>query len=314
MVTFAKRRLRLSELREAIGIVSSHDPKTLRQSCVPWRQAVEKLFAPLIETKPDPQNKDDYFCHLSHGTVESFLLRNERIFLEEPNSTRLLSEAMIARACILYLLQDKYSHLLVAKSDKIESEEWFTSSGENVAGHHFLTYCAKYWDKHLDHVADTTDLEPKVENFVRSANFLTLLQIQSLCVESQFGAFSLLGYCKHRYYIRRVFPLWFIVSNIQRGTDYPGDYRSFISEWRSFLDCGTCQDQDCLNAKLAGQLDRCFWGALGPQNFLSGYPDRYNSFVLSSGQSLTNGGQNIYADGVASDGSRAVVLQLSQET
>ena len=45
IITFARRRLRLTELREAIGIVSSEYPRSLQNRNIPWRQAVEKVFA-----------------------------------------------------------------------------------------------------------------------------------------------------------------------------------------------------------------------------------------------------------------------------
>ena len=181
MVTFAKRRLRLSELREAIGIISSRDPTTLKQAFIPWRQAVEKLFAPLIETQPDPDDEDDCFCHLFHGTVEAFLHRNEKIFLdEEPTLTNLISENLIARASLLYLSQERYSQILKAKSGT-----WYSASGEDVTKHHFLTYSAKYWDKHLDESNQTIELQHKVEGFLNSSNFRTLFTgSEPLCRES----------------------------------------------------------------------------------------------------------------------------------
>lgn len=311
MITFAKRRLRLSELREAIGIISSSDPKALKSNSIPWQQAVKKLFAPLIETQPDPENADDCFCHLFHGTVRDFLLKSQDIFRlgQTVVTNRLVSEMAIAEACLLYLSQEKYSQLLTKRPG-----QWVTTSGEDLSDHHLLTYSAKYWDKHLDDVQETPKLLCRVEKFLSSSNFQTTLQIQSLCIEGHFGLYTVQGHVRSHKYTKRVFPRWFSENKSGGITDFLGNYRSFISEWQSFLDCATCSD-DCCDyahyARYVGELDRCLWKALGPSNFLSSNRGRYCSFMLTSEQNPLERQTKLYQDYITEDGSLVVVLQCA---
>lgn len=311
MITFAKRRLRLSELREAIGIISCSDPRALKRHSIPWQQAVKKLFAPLIETQPDPKNADDCFCHLFHGTVRDFLLKNQDIFRlgQTVVTNRLVSEMVIAEACLLYLSQEKYSQLLAKRSS-----QWVTTLGEDLSDHHLLTYSAKYWDKHLDDVQETPQLLYRIEKFLTSSNFQTTLQIQSLCVEGHFGLYTVQGHAGSHKFTKRVFPRWFCENKSGETTDFLGNYRSFISEWQSFLDSATCNDGCCEHmhyARYIGELDRCLWKALGPSNFLSSNHGRYCSFMLTNEQNPLKRHTKLYQDCVTWDGSLVVVLQCA---
>lgn len=283
----------------------------LKSNSIPWQQAVKKLFAPLIETQPDPKNADDCFCHLFHGTVRDFLLKNQDIFRlgQTVVTNRLVSEMAIAEACLLYLSQEKYSQLLTKRPG-----QWVTTSGEDLSDHHLLTYSAKYWDKHLDDVQETPQLLCRVEKFLNSSNFQTTLQIQSLCIEGHFGLYTVQGHVRSHKYTKRVFPRWFSENKSGGITNFLGNYRSFISEWQSFLDCATCSD-DCCDyahyARYVGELDRCLWKALGPSNFLSSNHGRYCSFMLTSEQNPLEKQMKLYQDYVTEDGSLVVVLQCT---
>jgi len=180
IITFARRPLRLKELQSAIGMVSTQKPRALNKSSIPFRQSVERLFAPLIETQQDPEDEDDCFCRLFHATVKDFLVRNAPDFPQGLPGSRLgsclsISESTIANACLLYLSQDRYAELLTKNGD-----DWITTSHENTARHHFLTYAAKYWDKHLDDAKEASQLSERIEKFLRSANFQTTIQVVSL--------------------------------------------------------------------------------------------------------------------------------------
>lgn len=155
-------------------MISSEGSKSLKPRSIPWRQAVEKLLSPLIETQQDPGDPDDCFCHLFHSTVKAFLQSNPTVLRgDQPDSpVHIISEATIGTACLMYLSQEKYSRFL-----KKDTSRWFTSSGERVTDHHLLTYSAKYWDKHLNGVDETLPLRRKVEDFVTSTNFQTTLQV-----------------------------------------------------------------------------------------------------------------------------------------
>ena len=301
LVTFAKRRLRLSELRQAIGVLSSDEPKNLKSRSIPWRQAVERLFAPLIETQEDPDAPQNCFCYLFHSTVKIFLEQHPEVLQRTlPGAaTLLINELIIANACLLYLSQDAFAELLIKDSD-----QWTTTSKERITGTSLLTYSAKYWDKHMDGVEETSELRIKLESFIRSANFHTLLQIQSLFVEKHFNLYTLEGCSNYHKYTKRVFPRWFARHSAEGCTDIARNYRSFTTQWNSIL-CGL----NCIDRRFKGELDRCLWGALGPQSFLSNGQGRYSSFMLVDEEGLCPENRIPYCAGISSDGSEAVVLK-----
>jgi hypothetical protein len=73
----------------------------------------------------------------------------------------LISEEIIAHACLEYLRQPKYAALL--ENTSTGSEQWKTKGGEDILNHHLLRYSAKYWDKHLDNAEETPVLRTYVE-------------------------------------------------------------------------------------------------------------------------------------------------------
>ena len=306
MVTFAKRRLRLSELQEAVGMISSQDRKSLGSRSIPWRQAVEKLCAPLIELQQDPEDPQDRFCSLFHGTVKDFLINNPQIFQQERynSAVHLISETTIANACLAYLRQERYTEILIKRGG-----QWVTSLGEDIVNHHLLAYSAKYWDKHLDEIEESPELHRKVEDFLNSRNFPTTLQVQSLLVESHFSLYTMVGCSEHHKYTKRVFPKW--LSSRSSAAKYAKQYRTFVSEWSKFLHCATCDTKICNSAHYQGEIDRCLWRALGPDSFLSHNHERYASFMLVKNTDLRNNESALYYDGIAADGSEATVLRLS---
>ena len=289
----------MTELREAIGIISSGDSKSLRTRSVPWRQSIEKLFCPLIETQIDPENPNDSFCHLFHSTVKAFLQDNADILCPNDSSRSsnipLISEAALGSACIRYLAQEKYAHTLTRTDG-----EWVTASGENVRDHHFLTYSAKFWDKHMDEIEELPPVRQEVETFLTSTNVVTMLQVQSLFVEGRFSIYTVGSCSSHHKYTKRVFPKW-----LGGESRFSKDYRGFIADWCTLLNCAACDCENCRTISYRGELDRCLWKALGHQNFLSSNGGRYNSFVLT-GQEKD---EVSYCEVVKSDGSEVVVFQ-----
>ena len=303
----------MTELREAIGIVSSENPKSLQNRNIPWRQAVEKVFAPLIETQKDPENPGDCFCYLFHSTVRDFLISNQNIFQQEspPPAIHSISELTIANACLLYLSQDRYSQLLTR-----DAEQWFTSSQQNLKDHHLLTYSAKYWDKHFDHVEETPELRRRIEEFLTSSNFQSTIQLQSLFVQGHFDVYTMDRGSPNQKFTKRVFPKWFASHSKDGCSRFSRNYRSYISEWHNLLDFPNYDEPRCyphsIVKQFKGELDRCLWGALGPWNFLSSYPGRYTSFVLC-GKDEDGPGKMPYHEAISHDGSKVVVLRLSSE-
>lgn len=301
----------MTELREAIGIVSSENPRSLQNRNIPWRQAVEKVFAPLIETQEDPENEGERFCYLFHSTVRDFLIRNQTIFQQASPSPAIhsISELTIANACLLYLSQGRYSQLLTR-----EAEQWITTFKDNIKDHHLLTYAAKYWDKHFDMVEETPELCQRIEKFLISSNFQSTIQLQSLFVQGHFDVYTMDPCSPNHKYTKRVFPKWFASHSIDGCSPFSIDYRSYISEWHNLLDCANCEEPRCYPhsavKQFKGELDRCLWGALGPRNFLSSNPGRYASFMLCNKENL--GPRSIpYHEATSRDGSEVVVLQPS---
>ena len=280
---------------------------------IPWRQAVEKVFAPLIETQQDPDNPGESFCYLFHSTVRDFLISNKSIFKQEsPNlAVHAISEITIANACLLYLSQDRYAQLLTK-----EAEVWVTASKDKIEDHHLLTYSAKYWDKHFDNVEETVELRQRIEKFLTSSNFQLTMQLQSLFVQGHFDVYD--GGVSHQKLTKRVFPRWFAGhSTTETGcSPFSRDYRSFISEWDSLLRCPGCEDPRCYPhwavKQSKGELDRCLWCALGPRNFLSSNRGRYTSFMMCDEENFRSGTLP-YHEVISQDGSKALVLQQTDE-
>ena len=313
IITFAKRRLRLTELREAIGIVSSDSPKSLQIRNIPWRQAVEKVFAPLIETQEDPENPGECFCYLFHGTVRDFLLKNQSIFQHEPASPAIhsVSELTIANACLLYLSQDRYSHLLTR-----DAGHWVTTSKDNIKDHHLVTYSAKYWDKHFDSVEESPELRREIEGFLTSSNFQTTMQLQSLFVQGHFDVYTADHCSLDEKLTKRVFPRWFASNSTAACSQFSRNYRTYISEWHYLLDWRSCEEPRCYThwflRPFKGELDRCLWGALGPGNFLSSNQGRYTSFMMCDENNFEPG-RLPYNEAISHDRTRVVVLQPSND-
>jgi hypothetical protein len=79
-----------------------------------------------------------------------------------------------------------------------------------------------------------------------------------------------------------------------------------------FLRCGIClcsAPQGCAVGPAAGEVDRVWWGALDPENFLSSNVDRYESFRLHSKDSA-KGVEGFAFEGVNSSGDKLKILRL----
>jgi len=308
---------------------------------------MRRLFAPLIEVESDCNEENNGICRLYHSIVLNFLQRNPRILCngshkcaESQKVGLQINPKVIADACLLYLSQERYSCLLVSRPG--DSREWFDIKDESVAAHHFLTYSAKYWDKHFDwfrHDAEVKrmewlrhdaegpwtielegfeedlELHDKIKNlpeildritaFLNSPNFQTCIQVQSLFVDSHFGIFR----TTDNVHLKRVFPDWFLGAN----PIYKINYHHFWYEWKLLLDCGTSEYPTCPFNKYAGEIDRCWWAALGPRNFLSKMPSRYISFRFQTDNDfdqLDLLGYRRSFEGVTTDGDGLKILRL----
>ena len=74
--------------------------------------------------------------------------------------------------------------------------------------------------------------------------------------------------------MKRTFPSWYSDGC---GAKSSQDYYEFIGEWGHVL-----SDITSYKGNHPGEIDRCFWGALGDKNFLYKAPQaRYKAFLLS---------------------------------
>jgi hypothetical protein len=276
ILAFARRPLRLTERRDAIGIIDK----------IPLKAPIKRVLAPMIDVQQDPQDHNDEICHIFHSTLRTFLLNHPSVFRQNIISNIPLDLSVtsfaIANACLSYLAQPKYSTSL----EKVDGR-CLTSSGEDIMKNHFLTYSVKYWDKHMQHSDDFPDLSAQVGSFLSSTNFVTTLQVQSLCMAMAFGTPS-------PTICRALKELWQVSQNSKWGVhssqgfwsryggQYPAGYNDSLFEWKYFLHRPMCYDERCRKAPFQGEMDRVLWASLGFKNFLSQNMSRYKNFILDA--------------------------------
>ena len=218
-----------------------------------------------------------------------------------------ISPNPIFNARLRYLSQSHYQKLLVRNES-----QWYDTLDVSVNEHQFLLYASKYWDKHLREVPVTDALREKVAKFLLSSNYETCIQAQSLWVGAQFEVFRVTGEPVTNTYLRRSFPVWFIHDprcHHPSHTNLWRDYRVFLHEWRYFLKCGTCENSRCRLLPYVGELDRCWWPALGEDNFMSKYQSRYASFVVEK-STMTGRPCMQSFEGVSRDGRTIKLVRL----
>jgi hypothetical protein len=305
LVAFARRPLRLNELREAIGILDSQT-LDLDKDKVLFPRYLRKLCAPLIKIGDDEEGTHDDTCRLVHSTVKEFLRESQgKVFGQE--SDLIITPTIAADACLKYLRQARYAHLLTRHDD---GRHGLDIMGDRVPDNHqFLLYAAKYWDRHLDDVEANDETRSLVTDFATSTNFQTLLQVQSLYLEGRFNTFKAYGWGDQKFLIR-VFPIWFTEGVPE--LDIRVSYRQFVHEWMHFLGCSECGDRRCSAVRFAGEIDRCWWSALGPRNLLSKFKGRHDSFCFSSPE-VESGDYKIGEcfEGVGPTGDELKILRLT---
>src|ERR1700733_7289879 len=98
LVAFARRPLRLNELREAIGILDSRT-LDLENAKLRYEGNLRRLCAPLIENGDDKEGKHDGTCRLVHSTVKEFLRESQgKVFGQE--SDLIITPTIAADACL----------------------------------------------------------------------------------------------------------------------------------------------------------------------------------------------------------------------
>lgn len=244
---------------------------------------LQKLFSPLLEVHSNPAEPENPFCRLCHSTVKEFLVQNPDVLqdnsLSHNFSVNTISSSRWGDLCLRYLSQQKYLTLRDTNADNYQD---ISSPLDDGNQHEYLlSYCAKFWARHLDGVKPTLELCQSLRDFLSSPNFQTLLQTQSMFVVGQFVQFRR----TRRSWPLRAFPSWFgegasCDEYRQQELNSRRDYLHFFAEWGYLLHRSTCTA--CPGERFWGQIDRCVTGLLGPTNFLQNMKEKYPSFMLTT--------------------------------
>ncbi|GLA28115.1 hypothetical protein AnigIFM63326_005683 [Aspergillus niger] len=297
-IVHAKRPLRLDELCECTAMVKGLEGQNIDRSQKIKKSKVLELCQPLVQIhESDGPAGTISICTLTHGSVKSFLLKNPEILAKNSNPPAYaLTNDVLADICRKYLLQPRYQQLLTR-----DGETFVDYEGEDIFSHHLLSYAAKYWDKHLDSVDFSLEYCQKTSSLIRSSHFFTLLQVQSLFVDGQFRFWYSTNRPWAGRHIRRVFPHW-LDDNCNEP--FAKDYGSFVGEWGPLLDRETS-----VTGAFPGEIDRCFFGALGPNNYLHKGPSRYRSLMFTA-EAEPHKTPIRYFEGVDETGTCLTVLKL----
>ncbi|KIL83583.1 hypothetical protein FAVG1_13203 [Fusarium avenaceum] len=280
LLAFARRPMRLNEVFEAVAIYRTPYGSDIRPDSASGEQILSCCLS-LIRHTPETD-----FLRLSHSAVRTFVL-DPPTNVDCPGS--LVDPEIIQVCCLQYLLQPKYKMSL----EKTQSDQYTLPGDRNtILSHTFLLYAAKYW--YLHHDSSGNDLSAgtiaSVCQFVKSANFRTILQVQSLFIEShflmQFDSITDRGSS-----VRRTLPNWMH----WHSSDIHRQYHTFQGEWCRLLQAGRSDP-------FRGELDRCFWRALGPSNFLYSKQGRYHNFEFSMSDSTWRKGDGCHSHCLSRDG------------
>ncbi|KAF5620221.1 zinc finger protein [Fusarium sp. NRRL 52700] len=245
---YAKRRLSFGELCEAVE--DDLDPVQIQEQCAPFVR---------IESKTSditPQS----ICSIYHNSVRRFIEDNPHILRSEACQDYnavcdiSLSRHILASATLRYLQQPRYKHLLRV-DDADGSISLIAKDGSNIDSHHLLIYSAKYWVRHVDELqisdqAHENQIYQQVDNFVKSKNFGTCLQVQSLFVQEFF-------------------------TSRGDGKSLEDQYQDAIIEWGYFL-----RSVSALHGQYPSQIDKCLWSSLGCNNFMHLIKSQLKGYAL----------------------------------
>ena len=297
LITFAKRPLRMSEIKEAIAMAEAGSDLDRRRE--PHSQKLMTLCTPLIEffrygkncQVPNHIREEGGEFRLTHSVVKKFLLR----YKKKGTDSTFVGEDVIADRCLWYLLQPKYNKLLV----KQDSRVFETANHEHVRNHKFLLYASKNWHFHFDDKEPNEENFNRVKSFLKSTNFITCLQIQSLYIIGHFMQnFDEDGRGR---FAKRSLPQWFTGD---KAENLNIQYLEFVEEWGHLLQRGL--SDDC-----HGEINRCLFGALGQTNFLHNGTSKYQSFILQDTQTIIPA-DFVEFDYVSPDGSRLEIFRCSK--
>ncbi|KAI9702286.1 MAG: hypothetical protein M1820_006218 [Bogoriella megaspora] len=272
-VVYAKRPLLIEELCEASAMYTLDWGTDLSRGGQLFKDRIVELCAPLVKIEEIRGPTSKSICALTHASVRDFFLKKPRILSDgRPlDSDIVISPKILALSSLKYLSQPRYKRLLQRENER---GTFKTANDQDVMEHHLLNYAAKYWDKHLDDIEDEDSLSQRVERFILSKQFITTIQVQCLFVGGIFQFWLSAAEPWAGPHLRRTFPHWF--SNGQKsGRAISKQYYSAIGEWGYFLD-----EFASSRGLFSGEIDRCLWKTLPPDNFLRNFPCRNKSFIL----------------------------------
>lgn len=230
--------------------------------------AIRKECSRLVRFIRAEDTEEDGTLELNHSAVFVFLREDSDINEVAPEE-RVVLPNLICDLCIKYLSQPRYSKLLTRRTH-FEFTAW---SGESISIHQLLLYIAKYWYRHCDERATSPDYHERLRQLIFSQNFYTLIQVQSLSIIGHF----LLSFDRitgQPTSMKKILPACVKTISDDSAPILP-QFNDFIYEWSEFLQLG-------LTSEFNGEIDRCFWRALGPEHFLRLGQGRYHSFHFTS--------------------------------
>ena len=170
----------------------------------------------------------------------------------------------------------------------------------DIQSHHLLLYAAEFWSHHYEDVEPTEHERALLKAFLRSPNFYTCIQVQSLYLigETQRASNRDAGSD-----FRRILPTW--LADTIAGRAVESGFRELLDEWGHLLRQGVLWAAN-------GEIDRCFWGALGPFNCLSQAKEleRYPSFMMMEETASSERHNAQYFHAVSSDGTQLMLAVL----
>lgn len=236
--------------------------------------AIRKECSRLVRFIQTEGSEEDGTLELNHSAVFAFLRENSDIN-EIASEEQVVLPNLICDLCIEYLSQPRYSKLLTRRTHF----EFTAGSGENISIHQLLLYTAKYWYRHCDERATSPDYHERLRQLIFSQNFITLIQVQSLSIIGHF----LLSFDRitgQPTSMKKILPA--CVKNISDDSaQILPQFNDFLYEWSEFLQLG-------LTSEFNGEIDRCFWKALGPEHFLRLGQERYHSFHFTSSRTTSD--------------------------
>ena len=259
---------------------------------------IRKECSRLVRFIQAEDSGEDGTLELNHSAVFAFL-REDSDITEVASEERAVLPYLICDLCVKYLSQPRYSKLLTRRTHY----EFTTWSGENFLTHQLLLYTAKYWYRHCEERATSPDYHERLRQFIFSRNFYTLIQVQSLSIIGHF----LLSFDRitgQPTSMKKILPA--CAKDVSDAQILP-QFNDFLYEWSEFLQLG-------LTSEFNGEIDRCFWRALGPEHFLRLGQERYHSFHFASPQTTTDAGASTqklcFFHSLTSDGQELVLCRV----